>query len=79
MANILTAQEFIAQGTTPTAIVSIARSNPKARAELLATAGIVARLTGAPMPRFTADNDNRRQRNGAAERSAKRAQERRAA
>ncbi len=43
---VLTAQEFIAQGTGPAAILSIARSSPAAAAELRATARIVARLTG---------------------------------
>lgn len=59
---VLTAQEFIAQGTGPAAILSIARSSPAAAAELRATARIVARLTGVELGGAERPaNDNARQ------------------
>ena len=61
---VLTAQEFIAQGTGPAAILSIARSSPAAAAELRATARIVARLTGVELggTERPANDNARRQR-----------------
>lgn len=46
MTNILTAQEFIAQGTSAGAIMSIAAANPAASAKLEAVAREVASRTG---------------------------------
>lgn len=46
MTNILTAQEFIAQGTSAGAIMSIAAANPAARPRLEAVAREVAARTG---------------------------------
>ena len=46
MTNILTAQEFIAQGTSAGAIMSIAAANPEARTKLEAVAREVAQITG---------------------------------
>lgn len=44
--HILTAKEFIAQGTSAGAIMSIAASNPAARTKLEAVAREVAAQTG---------------------------------
>ena len=72
---ILSAQEFIAQGTGPAAILSIARSSPAAAAELRATARIVARLTGVELGGLARPaNDNpRRQRERSAATAVRRA------
>lgn len=65
---ILTATEFIAQGTTPGQIASIARRNPDQARAIRSLAEEVAAITGAPLygkPRPKAQrhhNDNNRSR-----------------
>ena len=65
---ILSAAEFIAQGTTPGQIASIARRNPIHARAIRAIAEEVAAITGAPLygkPRPKAQrhhNDNSRNR-----------------
>lgn len=74
--HILTAQEFIAQGTTAGAIMSIAAANPEARTKLEAIASEVAARTGQSLnipgavtaareAARRAANDNRRGRRAA--------------
>lgn len=71
--RILTAHEFIAQGTSAGAIMSIAAANPAARQQIEAIARTVAAFTGQSMQipgavtaaresARRADNDNRRGR-----------------
>lgn len=76
MTNILTAQEFIAQGTSAGAIMSIAAANEAARTKLEAVAREVAARTGQSLnipgavtaareAARRAANDNRRGRRAA--------------
>lgn len=62
----LTAQEFIAQGTSAGAVASIARSywgtNPVFARRLRHVALEVARINGTRLRYFSAGNDNRKQR-----------------
>lgn len=63
---ILSAAEFIAQGTTPGQIASIARRNPIQARAIRAVAEDVAAITGAPLygkPRPRPHNDNYRGKN----------------
>ncbi len=63
---ILSAAEFIAQGTTPGQIVSIARRNPRQAEDIRAIAREVSRLTGQPLRHRRAHNDNRQAKRKAA-------------
>lgn len=77
MTNILTAQEFIDQGTTAGAIMSIASANPAKRTALEKVARDVSRQTGQTLQipgaltasrneRRRPSNDNSRERRVAA-------------
>lgn len=63
---ILSAAEFITQGTTPGQIASIARRNPAQARDIRSIAEEVAAITGSPLygkPRpKRAHNDNNRNR-----------------
>lgn len=63
--HVLTADEFIAQGTTAGAIMSIAAANPAASQELSVIARQVADKTGQPLQipgAVTAARESRRRR-----------------
>jgi hypothetical protein len=56
---MLSAAEFVAQGTTPGQILGMAKRNPERAEDFRAAARAVSNLTGMPLRYRRAHNDNR--------------------